>query len=178
MAMLRIANAEKLTPFAQFTAVGAMCLFGGAYFSSNWKAIAMPLLMLLFSDLVINQVVFHNKYGIMYDSWWKVYGIFALIVMLSKYLLKKISVKNILVGAVSISIAHWLMMDTMVFLGGGTDIRTMLPLSRDWAGYQQCIIQGLPFMKNFLAGTIGYSAIMFGAFELLQVRFPKLAIAE
>ena len=51
----------------------------------------------------------------------------------------------------------------------------MLPLSRDWAGYVQCLTQGFPFMKKFLVGTLAYSGLMFGAFELLQVRFPKLA---
>lgn len=177
LAVIRILNVDKLTYFNEYTPLGAMCMFGGAYFTSRWKAIIFPLGMLLVSDLVINQVVYHGKYGIMYSSWPIVYAIFGFITMYSKQILQKINVKNIVIGAIAASVGHWILADTMVFIGGGTDIGTMLPLSRDWAGYVQCLTQGIPFMKNFFVGTIAYSAIMFGAFELLQVRFPKLAVA-
>ena len=177
MALLRIANSTQLTPFAQYTPLGAMGLFGGAYFSSRWKAFAFPIVTLLVSDLVINEVVFHGKYGVMYDGWYWIYGTFAVIVLFGKVILQKINVKNVVLAAVIASVSHWVLADTTVWIGGGTDLRTMLPLSHDWAGYVQCLTQGFPFMKNFLIGTLAYSALMFGAFELLQVRFPKLAIA-
>ena len=177
IALLRIANSTQLTPFAQYTPLGAMGLFGGAYFSSRWKAFAFPIVTLLVSDLVINEVVFHGKYGVMYDGWYWIYGTFAVIVLFGKVILQKINVKNVVLAAVIASVSHWVLADTTVWIGGGTDLRTMLPLSHDWAGYVQCLTQGFPFMKNFLIGTLAYSALMFGAFELLQVRFPKLAIA-
>lgn len=175
IALLRIANAAQLTPFANYTPIGALGLFGGAYFSSRWKAFALPVLTLLVSDLVINKVIFQGKYGAMYDSWYWIYGIFALIVLFGKVILQKINVKNVVLAAIIASVSHWILADLTVWIGGGTDLRTMLPLSRDWAGLQQCLIQGFPYMKNFLVGTLAYSGIMFGAFELLQVRFPKLA---
>ncbi len=175
MAIIRILNVEKLTSFNEFTPLGAVCMFGGAYFTNRWKAIMFSLGMLLVSDLVINQVVYHGKYGIMYSSWFFVYAIFGLITLYSKQILQKINAKNIILGAIAASVGHWLMADSVVFIGGGTDIRTMLPLSRDWAGYLQCLAQGFPYMKNFLIGTLVYSGLMFGAFELLKVRFPKLA---
>ena len=43
-AAMRIPNAAQLTPWANFTPIGAMGLFGGAYFTSKWKAFAFPLL--------------------------------------------------------------------------------------------------------------------------------------
>lgn len=176
IALLRIANSAQLTPFAQYTPLGAMGLFGGAYFSSRWKAFAFPILTLLVSDLVINKIIFQGKYGVMYDGWYWIYGIFAVIVLLGKVILQKINVQNIVLTAVIASVSHWILADTTVWIGGGTDLRTMLPLSRDWAGYVQCLAQGFPYMKNFLVGTLAYSGLMFGAFELLKVRFPKLAI--
>ena len=175
IALLRIANAAQLTPFANYTPIGALGLFGGAYFSSRWKAFALPILTLLASDLVINKVIFQGKYGIMYDGWYWIYGIFAIIVLFGKVILQKINVKNVITAAIIASVSHWILADTMVWIGGGTDLRTMLPLSRDLAGYVQCLTQGFPYMKNFLVGTLAYSGLMFGAFELLQVRFPKLA---
>ena len=175
IALLRIANAAQLTPFANYTPIGALGLFGGAYFSSRWKAFAFPILTLLASDLVINKVIFQGKYGIMYDGWYWIYGIFAIIVLFGKVILQKINVKNVIIAAIIASVSHWILADTMVWIGGGTDLRTMLPLSRDLAGYVQCLTQGFSYMKNFLVGTLAYSGLMFGAFELLQVRFPKLA---
>ena len=175
IAIIRILNVEKLTSFNEYTPLGAMCMFGGAYFTNKWKAILFPLGMLLVSDLVINQVVYQGKYGVMYSGWYWIYAIFGLITLYSKQILQKINVKNIFVAVICAAVGHWVLTDTMVFIGGGTDIRTMLPLSRDWAGYVQCLTQGIPFMKNFLVGTLAYSGLMFGAFELLKVRFPKLA---
>ena len=176
IALLRIANASQLTPFANYTPIGALGLFGGAYFTSRWKAFALPILTLLVSDLVINKVVFQGKYGAMYDGWYWIYGIFALIVLFGKVILQKINVQNVILAAIIASVSHWILADLTVWIGGGTDLRTMLPLSKDWAGLQQCLIQGFPYMKNFLVGTLAYSGLMFGAFELLQVRFPKLAV--
>jgi hypothetical protein len=132
---------------------------------------------LLISDIFINQVVYEGKNGIMYSGWPFIYAIFALITVYSRKILERVNLQNILFGALAASVGHWILADTYTFIAGGTDLRTMLPLSRDWAGYMQCIKQGLPFMKNFLIGTLGYSALLFGVFELLQVRFPKLAIA-
>lgn len=176
MALLRISNAAQVTPIAQYTPLGAMALFGGTYFNSRWKALAFPILTILVSDLVINKVVFEGKYGIMYDGWYWIYGIFAVIVVLAKGILQKVSVTNVIVAALIASVTHWVLADFTVWIGGGLDLRTNLPLTRDWAGLQQCLTQGFPFMKNFLVGTIAYSAVLFGCFELLQVRFPKLAI--
>ncbi|MEA5458374.1 DUF6580 family putative transport protein [Arcicella sp. LKC2W] len=176
IALLRIANSTGLTPFAHYSPIGALGLFGGAYFSSRWKAFALPILTLLVSDLVINKVIYQGKYGVMYEGWYWIYGIFAIIVLFGKVILQKINVQNVVLAAIIASVSHWILADTTVWIGGGTDLRTMLPLSKDWAGLQQCLIQGFPYMKNFLVGTLAYSGLMFGAFELLQVRFPKLAI--
>ena len=68
VAAMRIPNAAQLTPWSNFTPIGAMGLFGGTYFTSRWKAFAFPLLTLLASDLIINTIIFDGKYGIMYSG--------------------------------------------------------------------------------------------------------------
>ena len=40
------------------TAVGAMALFGGAYFMQRWQALLLPLVAMWLSDLVLNNVVY------------------------------------------------------------------------------------------------------------------------
>lgn len=176
-AVLRIANSAQLSPVANFTPIGAMALFGGAYFSNRWKAFGLPLLTLFISDLFINVVLYKGQFGVMYSGWYWIYGVFALIVGYGQTLLRKVSVKNVLVAALVASVSHWLLADTSVWLTGGLDLRTNLPLSRDFAGWVQCITQGLPYLRNFLAGTLAYSALLFGGFEWLQTRYPKLATA-
>jgi len=177
MAALRIVNTVQMSAISTFSPIGAMALFGGSYFPNRWKAFGLPLLTLWLSDLVVNVVLLDGQFGIMYDGWYWIYGIFALIVWYGKVLLQKVSVKNVLVAALVASLTHWLLADTSVWLVGGTDLRTNLPLSRDFAGWQQCILQGVPYMRNFLAGTLVYSAVLFGGFEWLQSRYPKLAVA-
>jgi hypothetical protein len=46
---------ESLAPLANFSAVGAMALFGGAYFK-NIKAFAFPLLALWVGDIFISRI--------------------------------------------------------------------------------------------------------------------------
>jgi hypothetical protein len=177
VAAMRIPNAAQLTPWSNFTPIGAMGLFGGAYFTKTWKAVLFPLLTLLVSDLIIQAFVFNGQYGIMYSGWYWIYGIFILITFIGKWLVKKVTVKNVIIAAITASLTHWLIADFTVWAGGGTDIRTMTPLSRDWAGLQQCYIQGFPFMKNFLIGTLVYSGIMFGIFEWVKQKNPQLQAA-
>ena len=177
VAVIRILNSAQLTPLANFSPIGAMALFGGNYFTSKWKAFLFPILTLLISDIVINTVVYKGAYGVMYGGWYWVYIVFALIVVYGKSLIKKVNVKNVLSASVIAALSHWLIADFSVWLGGGTDLRTMTPLTKDWAGLLQCYVQGFPFMRNFMLGTIVYSGVMFGAFEWMQSRYPALKLA-
>ena len=176
VAAMRIPNAAQLTPWTNFSPIGAMGLFGGAYFTSKWKAVAFPILTLLVTDLIINLFVFDGKYGVMYSGWFVIYGIFTLIVFYGKWMLQKVSVKNVVVASVVAALSHWLIADFTVWIGGGTDLRTMTPLTKNWAGLLQCYAQGFPFMKNFLMGTLVYNGILFGGFKLVQQRFPVLKL--
>ena len=42
----------EISPLANFSPIGAMALFSGAYFTKQWKAFAFPLLMLFISDFI------------------------------------------------------------------------------------------------------------------------------
>ncbi|MEN9569254.1 MAG: hypothetical protein RL172_485 [Bacteroidota bacterium] len=175
-AAMRIPNAAQLTPWSNFSPVGAMGLFGGAYFSNRYKAFVFPLLTLLLSDLVINLLVFKGQYGAMYNGWYIIYGIFILIVLLGKWLIKNVTIKSVVLAAVSAALLHWLLADFSVWISGGTDLRTMTPLAKNWDGLMQCYAQGFPYMKNFLLGNLLYATVMFGCFEMLQYKYPVLKI--
>ena len=177
VAALRIPNAAQLTPLSNFTPIGAMGLFGAAYFSKNWKAFGFPLLTLLASDLIINVFVYNGKYGIMYGSWYWVYGGFVAIVLIGRLFLKKISVTSVLLTGIGSTLVYWLIVDFGVFIFGCTDITTGQTMDHSFASLIKCYAQGAPYMKNFLIGTLVYSGIMFGAFEWMKKRKPSLETA-
>lgn len=170
--ILRVINATTFTAWSNFTPVGAMAMFGGAYFSQRWKAFAFPLLTLFLGDAIIYTLISSGKFSgrIM------IYLAFSLIVLIGILVIKKVTVKRVGIASVLSTIGFWLIADFAVWMGGGTDIRTQLPLTRDLSGLMQCYWQGFPYMINFLLGTLFYSALMFGTFEWMQRRFPLLDI--
>ena len=177
VAALRIPNAAQLGPLSNFTPLGAMGLFGAAYFSKNWKAFCFPLLTLLASDLVINIFVYNRQYGIMYGSWYWVYGGFVAIVLIGRLFLKKISVTSVMFTGIGSTFVYWLIVDFGVFLFGCTDITTGQTMDHSFASLIKCYAQGTPYMKNFLIGTLLYSGIMFGVFEWMKANKPSLQTA-
>lgn len=177
MGLLRVLLATKaLTPISNFTPIGAMALFGGAYFASKWKAYLFPLLSLFAGDILLMNLYYSEfSNGLLYQGWYWVYGAFALIVFLGQRIIQKVSFKNVALAAILGALLHWILVDGSVWLSGGVDIRTMQPLSRDWAGLMQSYIQGIPFMRNMLISNLVYSGVFFGAYEYLQ-RSQKVAV--
>ncbi len=166
------------TPLANFTPLGAMALFGGCYYHDKWKAYLVPLLTLWLTDIILNRFIYFHEWVFFYDGFAWVYISFALMVLIGHFI-KNVTFKNVILSAVAAAILHWLIADFGVWLGGGTNILTGLPYTRDWNGLLTCYYLVLPFMKNMLIGNLLFSALFFGAFELLQKRFtvlrPRLA---
>ncbi|MBI4929320.1 MAG: hypothetical protein HY841_01040 [Bacteroidetes bacterium] len=173
---MRFITELKYSTLINFTPIGAVALFGGAYFSNRWKAILIPLLSLFISDLLINTLYYNGQFGIMYDGWYLVYGSFVLMVFSGAWIIKKVNIKNVLLASVVVSIAHWVITDFGVWLGTCTDITTGQLYTKDIQGLIKCYTLALPYMKSFFLGTICYSTIMFGAFELAQRKYPVLAV--
>lgn len=167
-AAMRIPNAASLSPLSNFTPIGAMALFGGAYFQKNWKAYAFPLLTLLASDIVINTVVHQGKFGIMYSGWYWTYAAFALMVLTGKIVLKKITVKNIVIASLATVFIHWIVTSPACILLEGS----MYP--KTWAGYYTSLIAAIPYERNFIIGTLLYSGVLFGLFEWMKQRYSAL----
>jgi glucose dehydrogenase len=78
--------------------------------------------------------------------------------------------KNILVTAIVITLIHWIVADMGVWLSGSMYAETV-------TGFWACLSAAIPFERNFLAATLLYSAIMFGTFEWMKLKYPALRIA-
>jgi len=172
IAMLRVAiNINgQLHPLTNFSPIGAMALFGGAYFSNRGVSFAVPLLTLFVSDVTLALTVYSQySHGILYSGWYWVYGAFALMVIAGR-LIRQVSVRNVLLAAIAITAIHWIVSDIGVWLNGSTYPKTM-------AGWWACLAAAIPFERNFLLGTMFYSGIMFGGFELVKKYVPGARLA-
>lgn len=171
VAALRLATSfsSSLSPVAVFTPVGAMALFGGAYFNGYWKPFAFPLLTLFISDLILSFTAFSSlRSGLLYTGWYWTYGAFALMTMAGKLIIKDATVKNIIIAGITATLIHWLVSD----IGGCLQEKTTSGL---FTTYIQRLITAIPYELRFQASTFIYSAVLFGGFEWLQKKYPVLS---
>jgi len=164
-AATRLINAEHLSAWSNFTPVGAIALFGGAYFSDKWKAYLVPLITLFASDIALDYIYFH-KFILFYDGALPVYISFALMVLIGTFI-KKVNVINVVSGSLASVLVHWLITDIDPWLHG-----TMY--SKSFYGYFESLIAAIPFEKNMLLGNLVFSAILFGGFELAKRKYTFL----
>lgn len=158
------------TPLSNFTPIGAMALYGGAYLK-GYNKFLFPLLTLWISDLFINRFVYYNEWTLFYDGFFWTYGAFALMVLIGVYLMKKVTVKNFIVSSLVIVFIHWIVTDFGVWAGTSMYPKTI-------QGFWMCLVAAIPFERNFLAGTVLYGSVMFGALEWLQAKFTSLKSQE
>ncbi|MFC4210621.1 DUF6580 family putative transport protein [Pedobacter lithocola] len=162
-------NSDELQ-FANFSSIGAVALFGGAYFKDNLKAFSFPLLSLFLSDFVLSTTIF-SKYssGFLYEGWYWVYGAFALMVLVGRLMLKNVNVVNLLASTLTIVLIHWIVTDFPIWYGNPA-------YAQNLAGFWLVLEKAIPFEIRFLEGTIVYGAILFGAFEILKAKYPVLKL--
>lgn len=152
----------QISSLANFSPLGAMALFGGASFNRQWKAYAFPLLTVFASDAVLSLTVFKQySSGILYSGWYWVYGALALMVLVGTLLLKKATVLNILLSSLVVVFIHWVVTDLGMWLNGSIYPKT-------WQGWTACLTAAIPFEMSFFAGTLAYSAVLFGALEWIK----------
>jgi hypothetical protein len=170
--MLLIVGLRVLAPLsddfkliANFSGIGAVALFGGAYFKNKINAFLLPVLVLFVSDLGL-VLTMGIDYGF-YSGWYYTYIAFLLIVLAAYLIIKKVTVQNVLTAGVVGVLIHWLVSDFGVWYGSTF-------YSQDLAGFWACLVAAIPYEKNFLYGTLGYSALMFGVFESLKAKYPAL----
>lgn len=165
-----VANTDAFI-WANFSSLGAVALFGGAYFSNNLKAYSFPILSLFLSDLVLSTTVLKEYQRFFIEDWFWTYLAIALMVLVGKQLMKKINVVNFLLATIVGVLIHWIITDLGVWYNNPV-------YTQDLAGYWLCLIKAIPFELRFLQGTLMYGTIMFGAFELLKLKYPILKRKE
>jgi hypothetical protein len=155
--------------FWNFTPVGAMALFGGAYFSDRRLAYGVPLLAMALSDCFIGFPAQHTLLGISVAEQALVYACFVLTVLLGRSLGQNVTVLRTAGTAFSSAALFFLVTNLGVWLmGGGYNF------PRTFEGLVATYTVAIPFFKGTLTGNFVYVAIFFGGFELAQRQFPAL----
>jgi len=163
---------SEISSLANFSPIGAMAIFGGAYFSKRWKAFVFPLLMLFISDFILQQTVF-KRYGngFLYGGWYWVYGAFVVITIVSRWILAKITVERFFVSVLVCVVIHWIVTDLGVWIGS-------IRYPQTFVGFIVCLENAIPYEWRFLAGTLLYGTVLFAAFERMKTKYPALQTAE
>ncbi|MDD5570505.1 MAG: hypothetical protein PHD97_05030 [Bacteroidales bacterium] len=167
------AGALRLFPHpVNSTPIGAMALFGGAYFGRRWLAFIVPLAALFVSDIVVNYV-FYQKFVLLHEMVIWVYGAFILNVVVGN-MIKKVKVSNVVAGGIVGAILFYVITNFGVWATPG--IMHIYPMTPQ--GLIACYVAGIPYLWNTVAGNLFYSALMFGVFELAKRKFTVLSIAK
>ena len=153
------AAALRLVPHPpNFTPIGAMALFSGAYLGRRGAvALVAPLGALFLSDLVLG----------FYRGMPTVYFSVALIVIIGWMALRRVSPVRVGGAAIASSVLFFVLTNFGMWLSSGFYPRTL-------AGLEACYIAAIPFFQNTVAGDLFYAAVLFGGFALLERTVPAL----
>jgi len=143
-----------LTRFAphpvNFTAIGAIALFGGYYFKDKRVAFIVPMAIMILSDWIIG---FYQWQLLL-----SVYFSFALVVFMGIIIKNKNwlwSLPTSLIGTISFF---------LITNGAVWKFADWYP--HTFSGLMTCYVAGLPFLKNAFLGDLTYVFVFFSIAEL------------
>ena len=152
------AAALRLLPHPpNFTPIGAMALFSGAYLGRRPLAFAAPIGALLLSDVLLG----------FYHGMATVYSATALIVLIGWFALRKVSPIRVGLAAISSSIVFFTITNFGMWLFSGLYPPT-------FTGLEACYVAAIPFFQNTLAGDLFYALLLFGGFKFAETLSPGL----
>lgn len=153
-----------------FAPIGAMSLFGAAYFSDKKLSFVLPLLAMFLSDLLINNILYasyYQSFTIFTPGFLWIYSAIATIVIAGIFLLKKITFPRVLIGSLSASVIFFIISNLGVWIGNPIYPQTL-------AGLLICYEMAIPFFHNTVLGDLVYSGVLFGGFEFAKYKMPEL----
>jgi len=168
-ALLIVAAAfTRLFPhYPNFTAIGAMAIFGGSVVKEKKLSFLLPLGALFLSDVCLQ--LFTSTKGFYGISQFFVYAAFLIITALAGSMQKR-SVANIALAAVWSGAIFFILSNFGVWLSSDFYPKTI-------AGLGACYWASVPFYKNeffgnfilnSIMGTVFYSAILFGTYSMFE----------
>lgn len=173
-AVLLAALSRLLDHPPNFTPVGALALFGAAYFRPRWLAFVVPLAALMASDvalqIAVDRGLVNGWIGLgsgLYRGMWYVYPAFALIAAFGLLALRKPTAWKVGGSALAASVIFFVVSNFGVWVGPGEEMYPHTP-----AGLIECYAAALPFFRWTVLGDLFYAAVLFGAYALVTRHAP------
>lgn len=164
--IILLAALSRIIPHPMnFTPIVAISLFSAAYFKDTFQKFGIPFSIIIFSDVLIQAI---SGYGF-HSGTLIVYGSFALIILVSGFLLKKVSILNVLASSALGSILFFLITNFALFYPKSPVSNPSLGVySHDFAGIISSYSAALPFFRNMFVGDLIYTSLMFGLAYIIQ----------
>ncbi|HVZ55538.1 MAG TPA: DUF6580 family putative transport protein [Chitinophagaceae bacterium] len=152
-----------------FIPLFSMAIFSGMVIRNRYAAFLVPLVSLFASDLLYEVLYRSNLTEIRGFYQGQVIN-YLLIVGTTGIgmLVRRINVLTVTAASLGAPTLYFLISNLLYWTGGGTDIRTQLPLSRGMDGLLQSYNQALPFYQGAVLGTLFFSTLFFGVYYLLN----------
>ena len=154
------------------TPVEAIALFGGAYFADRRVAFIVPLGAMLVADAIIAATLSPAWLGDWLGTLPAVYGCIALTTWGGRYLARHISALRVATYSLASAVLFFVVTNFATWLSARAGVGDACTQS-----LVACYVAGIPFFKGTLAGTLVWSAVLFGGFELMRRRWPSLQTA-
>jgi hypothetical protein len=133
-----------------FTALGAMAVFGGSVIKEKKLAFLFPLAALLLSDICLQ--LFTSTKGFYGTTQFFVYGAFIITTFISTFI-RKTSVVNIAFAAVWSALIFFVVSNFGVWISSTT-------YAHNFTGLLACYAAAIPFYKNEFFGNFILNSIM------------------
>lgn len=157
--LMLLAAFTRLIPHpANFTAVMALALFGGAKIKNQPLAFVIPLIVMLITDLVIG----------FYSLMPFVYGSIVLTVLIGKYVGRLSNPVFIIGGSLVSSIVFFLITNAAVWYHNPQYAQSL-------PGLMLCYDVAIPFFRNQVFGDLFFNFLLFGTFKIAQTKITSLA---
>ena len=157
-----------------FTPLIAVTLLSSYSLSNKFLAISIPLVGFWLSDLFINNYIYAGFFAdfIVFNTvmiW--TYGAIILVALMGSSFLNKISMGKVVLANLSGS--------TIFYLISNFGIWAFSPMyAKTLAGVVQCYSLALPFYGTSLMGDLVYSALLFGAYQLVFSKTPNFLTSQ
>lgn len=157
-----------------FTPLIAVTLLSSYSLSNKFLAIMIPLVGFWSSDLFINNYIYagyFTDFTVFNSGMIWTYGAIVLVALMGSSFLNKISAGKVVLASLSGSTIFYLISNFGVWLFSPMYAKTLI-------GLTQCYSLALPFYGTSLMGDLIYSAILFGAYQLVFSKNPNFLTSQ
>lgn len=159
-AIILVAAISRLLPHPMnFAPLGAMALFGAAYFGNKGFGLLITMISWLISDFILNNFVYstNGEFVLFTEGAVFIYGSILLIFALGTQVLKKITITRMIGGSLMASVIFFLI----------SNLGVWITYPHTYASLTECYVAAIPFFKNTVAGDLFFSGALFLVYERL-----------